>query len=154
MVTSLVCVDKKVQEGVRFIRLTRLNWCENGSNARKLRVKVARIRGALDLRHERWLHPLVVNVIPVNVAEEGLVHDFLGIRRSTSKTLIRLSGEELLQNRHRIPRHVDRIQRLIGENSVVNLVFVFTSERRLLQKHLINQDAKCPPVNRTAVLFV
>lgn len=96
----------------------------------------------------------MVHVVPVDVAEEGVIHDFLGVSRSTAKTVVRLAGQELLKDRHRVPWHRNRIQGLICENGIVDLVFVFTSEWRLLQKHLVDQDAKRPPIYRAAVLLV
>lgn len=74
----------------------------------------------------------MVNVVPVDVAEEGLAHDLLRVGRAASESLVGFSGEQFLENGHGIPRHVNRVEGLISENGVVNLVFVFTSEGRLL----------------------
>jgi hypothetical protein len=49
---------------------------------------------------------------------------------------------------------MDGVERLVGENGVVDLVFVFTAEGGLLEKHLVNQDTECPPVDGAAVLLV
>jgi hypothetical protein len=49
---------------------------------------------------------------------------------------------------------VDRVQRLVGKDSVIDFVFVFTAEWRLLEKHLVDENAKCPPVDCAAVLLV
>lgn len=136
------------------MELTRLDWGENRSNACKLGVKVARVRSTLDLGQERRLNSLVVDVVPVDVAEEGLAHDLLRVGRAASKSLVGFSGEEFLKNGNGIPRHVNRVEGFISQNGVVNLVFVFTSEGRLLQKHLVDQDAKSPPVDCAAILFV
>lgn len=70
----------------------------------------------------------MVDIIPSNGAEEGLAHDFLRIRWATAKSLIWLPSEELLKNRDRVARHVDRVQRLVRENGVINFLLVFTSE--------------------------
>ncbi len=49
---------------------------------------------------------------------------------------------------------MDWVEWFIGENSVVDLVFVFTTERGLLEKHLVNEYTKCPPVDSAAVLLI
>ncbi len=136
------------------MRLTRLDWCQNWSDAREFRIKVARVRRRLDLGQEGWRDALVINVVPHNVSEERLAHDLLSIGGAAPKALVRISGEELLKDGDAVSRHVDGVQRLIRENGVVDLILVFTAEWRLLQKHLVNQDAKGPPVNRPAVLLV
>lgn len=46
------------------------------------------------------------------------------------------------------------VERLISENGVVDLVFVFTTEGGLLEEHLVDENAKCPPVDCATVLFV
>ena len=80
-------------------KLTRLYRCQNRCDARKLRIKIAGICGTGDLRLERWVDSLVIDIIPVDVSEEWLAHDFLCISRSTSKTLVGFSREKLLQDR-------------------------------------------------------
>lgn len=96
----------------------------------------------------------MVDVVPVDVAEECMGHDFLGVRGSGSKSQLRLTSEQLLKNGNGVSRHVNRVQRLIRKNSVVYFVFIFTTEGRLLKKHLVDEHTKCPPVNRTGVLLV
>lgn len=135
-------------------RLTRLDWSKNWSHASELGVEVASIRRALNSRHERRLHTLVVDVVPDNVAEEWLAHHFLGIRRSASQSLIGLTSEELLEDRNRVSGHVDGVQGLIGENGVVNFVLILSSEWRLLEEHLVNQDTKRPPIDSTPILLI
>ena len=49
---------------------------------------------------------------------------------------------------------MDGVERLIGENSVVDFVFVFTTEGRLLEEHLVDEDTECPPVDGATVLLV
>ena len=49
---------------------------------------------------------------------------------------------------------MDGIERLVGKNGVIDLILVFTTEWRLLQKHLVDQDTKCPPVDCSSVLLV
>jgi hypothetical protein len=96
----------------------------------------------------------VVDVIPVDVPEESVGHDFLGVGRSRSKSHFRLAGEQLLEDGHGVAGHVNGVKRLIGENGVVYFVFVFTAEGRLLKKHLVDEDTECPPVDSAAVLLV
>lgn len=89
--------------------LTRLNGCQNRRYACEFRVEIARIGGTGDLRLEWGLNSLVVDIVPVDISEERLAHDFLGIRRSTSETLIWFSGQELLEDCYGVSRHVDWI---------------------------------------------
>lgn len=96
----------------------------------------------------------MVDVIPVDLLEEGLVHDLLGIRWTTTKTSFGLAGEELLQYGDGVARHVDRVEGLISQNSVVDFFFIFTAEGRLLEQHLVDQYTECPPVDSTTVLLV
>lgn len=96
----------------------------------------------------------MVNVVPVDVSKEGMRHDLLCIRRARSESQLRLAGEQLLEDRDRVARHVDRVKGFVGKNSIVNFVLVFSTERRLLEKHLVDQDTKCPPINSTTVLLV
>jgi hypothetical protein len=49
---------------------------------------------------------------------------------------------------------VNGVKGLIGENGIVDFVFVFTAEGRLLQQHLVDEHTKCPPVDCAAVLLV
>lgn len=66
--------------------LTRLNWSENRSDTCELLVEVTRISRAGDLGEEGRRNTLMVNVIPVNIPEEGVGHDFLGISWSGSQS--------------------------------------------------------------------
>lgn len=80
------------------------------------------------MRDEGCWDPLVIDIIPVDVPEESMGHDLLRIGRSRSQSHFRLSCEELLQDRDGIARHVDGIEGFVGENGVVDLVFIFTTE--------------------------
>lgn len=96
----------------------------------------------------------MVDVVPVNVPEERMRHDLLRIRRPRPKPQLRLPGEQLLEDRNRVSRHVDRIQRLVRKNRVVDLIFILTAERRLLKEHLVDQHTERPPVHRTSVSLI
>lgn len=74
-------------------------WRQNRRNTREFRVEIARIRGAGNLRLEWWLDSLVVHVIPIDISEEWLAHNFLSVSGSASETLIGLSGKQLLKDR-------------------------------------------------------
>lgn len=123
-------------------------------HAGKLRVEIASVRLALHARHERRRDALMINIVPIDVPEESVRHDFLGVSGAAAKAQLRFAGEELLQDRDAVARHVDRVQGLVGENGVVDLVFVFAAEGRLLEEHLVDEDAKGPPVDCAAVLLV
>ena len=71
----------------------------------------------------------MVDVIPVDVSEEGMGHDLLCVSRTGSQTHLGLAGKQLLKNRDRVARHVDGVEGLVGENGVVDFVFIFTTER-------------------------
>lgn len=96
----------------------------------------------------------MINIIPIDIPKERLVHDLLCIRRSTSQTLIRLASEEFLEDGHGVAWHVDWVKWLIGENSVVDFVFVFAAEGRLLQEHLVDEHAEGPPIDGATVFLV
>lgn len=49
---------------------------------------------------------------------------------------------------------MNRVKRLIGENGIVYFILIFSTERRLLEKHLVDQDTKCPPIDSTTVLLI
>lgn len=96
----------------------------------------------------------MIDIVPVDVPEERLAHDLLRIGRAASQSLVRFTDEQLLQDRNRVPRHVNRVERLVRQDSVINLVFVFTSEWGLLQEHLVDKNTKCPPVHSAAVFLI
>lgn len=75
------------------LREDRLYRREHRRDTRKLGIEVARIRRTLDGRLEWWSDSLVVDVVPIDVSEKWLAHDFLGIGWSTSQTLVRLASE-------------------------------------------------------------
>lgn len=137
-----------------WIQLTRLHRRQNRRNARKLRVKVTRIRRAGDLRNEGRRNPLVIDVFPVDVPEEGMAHDLLGISWARSKAQLGFTSKELLENGYRVLGHMNGVERFIGQNGIVDFVLVLTTEGRLLEKHLIDQDAKGPPVHCPTILLV
>lgn len=63
-----------------------LHGGEDGSYACEFRVEVARVRRACDLRDKRCGDSLVVDVVPIDVLEEGMRHDFLSIGWAGAKT--------------------------------------------------------------------
>lgn len=46
------------------------------------------------------------------------------------------------------------VEWLVGENGVVDFVFVFTTEWGLLEEHLVDENTEGPPVHCTTVLLV
>lgn len=71
----------------------------------------------------------MVDIIPVDVAEESVAHNLLGVRDPRAESDFGFAGEQFLQDRHGIARHVDRVEGFVRENGIVDLVFVFTAER-------------------------
>lgn len=96
----------------------------------------------------------MINVVPVDVPEEGMGHDFLGIGGTGAKAHFGLAGKELLENRDGVAGHVNGVEGLVGENGVVNLVFVFAAEGGLLEQHLVDKDAEGPPINSATIFLV
>ena len=134
--------------------LTRLDGCQHWCDTCEFRIEITSISRTGYLRKEWWLYPLVVYIIPIDISKKWLAHDFLRISWSTPKTLIWFSGEEFLQYRNRVARHMDGVQWFIGQNSIINFVFILASEGRLLQKHLVYENTECPPIYSTAILLV
>lgn len=123
-------------------------------HAGKLRVEIASVSLALNARHERRRDALMINIVPIDIPEKSVRHDFLGVGGAAAETQLGFAGEKLLQDRDAVARHVDWVEGLVGENGVVDLVFVFAAERRLLEEHLVDEDAKGPPVDCAAVFLV
>lgn len=96
----------------------------------------------------------MVNILPIDVAEERLRHDFLGIGRSGTETQLGLAGEQFLENRDRIAGHVNGVERFVGKDGVVDVFLIFAAERRLLKKHLVYEDSEGPPIDGATVFFV
>lgn len=136
------------------VLLTRLDGRKDRRDASKFRVEVARVCCAGNLRHKRCGDALVVDVIPVDIPKKRVAHNLLGVGGAGSEAQLGLPREQLLQNGHRVPWHVDRVERLVGQNGVVDFVFVFAAKGRLLEEHLVYEDAKRPPVDRAAILLV
>lgn len=75
----------------------------------------------------------MINVVPINVAEERMTHDLLSISRPTTQAKLWFPSEKLLKNGNGVARHMNRIQRLISQDGIINLIFVLSTERGLLQ---------------------
>jgi len=155
--TSSVKVGRVREAPKLFLhRLTQhtLHRRQHRRNARKLRIEITRIRRARDGRDEwRW-HALVVDVVPVDVPKESMGHDFLRVGGAGPKSHLGLAGEQFLENGDGVARHVDWVEWLVGEDGVVDFVFVFATEGRLLEEHLVDEDAEGPPVDCAAVFLV
>ncbi len=134
--------------------LTGLNRRQHRRHTRELLIEVARIRRVGNLRHERRGDAFVVHIVPVDVPEERVAHDLLRVGGPGAEPHVGLAREQLLQDRDRVARHVDRVERLVREDGVVDLVLVLAAERRLLQQHLVDEHAKGPPVDGPAVALV
>lgn len=73
--------------------LTRLYGGENRCDAGELLVEVAGIGWVADGRKEWRSDPLVVDIVPIDVSEEGMRHDLLGIGWTGAKAKFRFTGE-------------------------------------------------------------
>lgn len=131
-----------------------MHWSEDRGDTGELCIEVARIGRVANSGQEGRGNAFMVDVVPVDVAEECMGHDFLSIRGTGAQSQLRLTSEKFLKDGNGVSRHMNRIQGLIRKDSVVDFVFIFTTEGRLLKKHLVDEHTKCPPVNRTGVLLV
>lgn len=109
-------------------RPTALDGCEHRCDARKFAVEIARVGGVGNGGLKGRRYALVIDVVPIDRTEEGLRHDLLGVGRTTAKTLVGLAREQLLQDGDRIAGHGDGIERLVGEDGLVDFIFVFTAK--------------------------
>jgi hypothetical protein len=92
----------------------------------------------------------VEDVVPVDVLEEGLLLDLLRVDFGRSQSPVGVARKELweahsmnndrygrhfttnlLKDGDRVAGHVDRVQRLVLEDGVEDLVLVVAAERRL-----------------------
>lgn len=80
----------------------------------------------------------MIDIVPVNVAEESMAHDFLGVGDAGTETDFRFAGEKFLEDGDGVAGHVDGVEGLVGEDGVVDFVFVFAAEGGLLEKHLVD----------------
>lgn len=135
------------------LRQDTLHWRQDRRDTREFGVEVAGVGFVLDGGHEsicasqsgvliidfsakvnlRCRDFLFVDVHPIDSFEECMAHDFLRVCRSTSQSQLRLACEELLKYRDRVARHVNRVERFIGQDGIVDLVLVLAAERRLLE---------------------
>lgn len=67
--------------------------------ASELRIKVRGIGWSADLGEEWWRHFLVQNILPVHTLEERVALDLLSVRLAASKTLLRITSQQLLHKR-------------------------------------------------------
>lgn len=119
-------------------RLTGLHGRKNGSDTRELGIEVTRIRRTANLRDKWRRNALMIDVIPIDIPKEGMGHDLLGIRRPRTETKFRFASKQFLEDGDRVARHVNRVQRLVGQDSVVDFILVLAAERRLLEQHLVD----------------
>lgn len=96
----------------------------------------------------------MINILPIDVLEERMRHDLLRIRGSGSQSEFWFSREEFLQDGDAVSWHVDGVEGFVGEDGVVDFVFVFAAEWGLLEEHLVDEDTEGPPIDRSTVLFV
>lgn len=79
---------------------TRLYRRKHRRNTRELGIEVTCISRITNLRLEWWRHTFVIDIVPVDVSEEGVAHNLLRISRATAQAELGFSGEELLQYRY------------------------------------------------------
>lgn len=73
---------------------------------------------------------------------------------SISKVLTYKLANYLLQDGDGVSGHRNGVEGLIIKDGVEDLIFVVSTEGRLPQQHFVCQDAKCPPVDGTAVTLL
>jgi hypothetical protein len=70
----------------------------------------------------------MIYVFPIDISEKWLAHYLLRVGRAAAESHIGLTSQQLLENGNGIARHMDRIQRFISENGVIDLVFILATE--------------------------
>lgn len=65
-----------------------------------------------------------------------------------------MAAAHLLQDGDALLGHVDRVERLVFEDGVEDLLLVVALERALTEEHLVDEDAKGPPVDRATVALL
>lgn len=140
--------------GEKRCRLTTLHRCQDRRHTGKFGIKITRVLLVLDSRLERWRYPLLIHILPIHPPEEGMTHDFLRVCRSGAESMCWFTSEQLLQNGNGVAWHMDRVEWFVGQDGVVDFILIFTAEGGLLEKHLIDQHAECPPVDSAAVFLV
>lgn len=83
-----------------------------------------------------------------------MAHDLLRVRGAGAQPHFRLAGQQLLEDRDGVAGHVNGVERFVGEDGVVDFVFVFAAEGGLLEEHLVDEDAEGPPVYCAAIFLV
>ena len=89
--------------------------------------------------------------LPVDGAEEGVGLDRGAASWCAAESLVYRSRQEAAQDAHGTLTDPGRVDDLLMENVVEELVVVIALERRLSRQHLVHQDAQRPPVNRAIV---
>lgn len=83
-----------------------------------------------------------------------MTHNLLRVRRAAPQPQLRFPGEEFLENGDGVAGHVNGIEWFVGEDGVVDFVFVFATEGGLLEEHLVDEDTEGPPIDGAAVLLI
>lgn len=116
---------------------------------------------------------LVVDVIKVDVPEERVLLDVLGISLACSQSSDRVSIQQLesqtgksalveerdhsqeiahpLQQVDGLTGHGHRVERLVLQDGIKDLILVVSPEGRLAEQHLVGQNTKRPPVDSASV---
>lgn len=92
-------IRKALEVGLVVGRQMAMDGRQHWDLASELRIKVRSIGWSADLGEEWWRHLLVQNILPVHTLEEGVALDLLRIRLATSKTLLRITSQQLLHKR-------------------------------------------------------
>ena len=88
----------------------------------------------------------MVKIVPMDSLEERMSHDFKGVFKARSQPLFWFTGEQLLYEARGVSWHVEWIKWQVNQDGVIDLIFIFTGEGGLLEKHLIDENSECPPV--------
>ena len=92
-------IRESLEVGLVVSRQMAVDGRQHWDLASELRIKVRGISWSADLGEEWWRHFLVQNILPVHTLEEGVALDLLRIRLATSKTLLRITSQQLLHKR-------------------------------------------------------
>ena len=117
----------------------------------ELRVEVGRVQHGLELRLERWHHVLAHQGVPVDVIEEAMALEFLGVVRR-SQPMTRVAIEEAFDEVAALGAEGVTGEADLAEGDVlVHLLRLLGVEGTPTATHLEDQDAERPKIHHLGV---
>lgn len=123
-------------------------------------VKVPTVVLSLQFGNDRPTPPLIIQLLPINLAEERMIPDPLTPARNMPEPGSRIRPAQPENNILRGIRHLETARGRVGkldapcDDLLVDAHRVAVPERRLADHKLVDQDAKRPPVDGFTVAGV